>query len=202
MSCEDYADQGILYLYDELEPAAKQIFEAHLKACPQCQSELALLKEGKLFAQMLPLEEIAPVSYGKVVSSLKPEQSFFEKYIQPAWTSIRAILEVKRRLVLVPVGAALLLLLMFYLAIPEFKLSRSSEPRQSDTGFAWEIGLGESLDELEHKIAQIRSQDLFTEEAAADSAFYTSADYSTDQHIDRIEASIQSLSSELHQLSF
>jgi len=44
MFCEKYADWGILYLYDELEPDAKHALEAHLKTCQQCQVELALLK--------------------------------------------------------------------------------------------------------------------------------------------------------------
>ena len=202
MFCEKNAGQGILYLYGELEPAAKQVFEAHLTACPQCQSEMALLKESKLFAQMLPLEEIAPVSYEKIVSSLKPEQSFFEKYIQPAWKPLRATLEVKRRLVLVPVGAAFLFLLLFYLFNPEFEFFKSSASRDSETVFAWEVGVGESLDELEQKIAQIKSENLFMEKAAVDSTFYASVDYSTDQHIAQIEANIQSLSSELSHLNF
>lgn len=202
MFCEKNAGQGILYLYGELEPAAKQAFEAHLTACLQCQGELALLKESKLFAQMLPLEEIAPVSYEKVVSSLQPKQRLFEKYIQPAWTSIRVILEVKRRLILVPVGAAFLFLLLFYSFNPEFEFFKSSTSRESEAVFAWEIGVGESLDELEQKIAQIKAENLFMEKTVVDTTFYTSVDYSTDQHIAQIEANIQSLSSELHHLNF
>lgn len=199
MFCKKYTDWGILYLYDELEPDAKLVFEAHLKTCHQCQSEQALLKESKLFAQMLPLEEIAPISYEEIAPSLKPDQGIFEKYIQPFWTSIRLIFGTNRRLVLVPVGVAFLFLMMFYLFNPGFKLS---VPPYSETVFDWDVGLEESLDKLDQKIAQLKSENLFMEKDSLDNSFYSSVDYFSDQHLDQIEADIQTLTNELTHINF
>lgn len=199
MFCELYADGGILYLYDELEPDERHEFEAHLKACQSCQVELALLKEGKQFAQMLPLEEIAPISYEKIVPSVKPAQSIFEKYIKPSLDSIRSFFQNKRRLVLAPVAVAFLLLIMFYVFGPGFKPSVSP---YSETAFDWDVGLRESLDSLDQKIAQLKSENLVIKTASFDSTFYSAVDNFSDQHLDQIAADIQSLSSELNQFNF
>ena len=181
MFCEKYVDRGILYLYDELEPNAKHDFEAHLKTCPQCQCELALLKESKLFAQVLPLEEIEPISYEEIVPLSKPVHSIHEKYIQPFLDSIRSLFQNNRRLVLVPVGVAFLLLIMFYLFNPGFKSSVSP---------------------YSEKITKLKSEYLFMERDSLDNTFYSSVEYFSDQHIDQIEADIQSLSSELNHFNF
>ncbi len=203
MFCEKYAEWGILYLYDELEFDAKQAFEAHLNSCPQCQGVLALLKESKLFAQMLPLEEIAPISYEEIVPSLKPDHSFFEKYIQPYFNSICSLFQNKRHLILIPVGVAFLFLIMIYVFNPGFKIFKSSVSLYSETIFDWDIGLEESLNDLDQKITQLKSENRFMEKDSLDnSLFYSSVDYFCVQHIDQIEADIQSLSSELTPFNF
>ncbi|MCU0644107.1 MAG: zf-HC2 domain-containing protein [bacterium] len=202
MFCEKFAEWGILYLYDELEPEARHEFETHLKLCQQCQGELALLKEGKLFARMLPLEEMAPISYEEIVPSLKPAQGIFEKYVQPFGNSIRSIFQDKRRLVLVPVGVAFLLLMMFYLFNPQLKIFKSSDSPYSETVLDWEVGLGESLDNLDQKIAQLKSENLVVTKTSWDSTLYSEVDYFSDQHINQIKADIQSLTNELSHLNF
>ena len=199
MFCEKYAEWGILYLYDELESDAKLAFEAHLKTCHQCPGELALLKESKLFAQMLPLEEIAPISYEEIAPSLRPDQGIFEKYIQPFWTSIRSIFGTNRRLVLVPVGVAFLFLMMFYMFNHGLKPLVSP---YNETVFDWDVGLEESLDDLDQKIVQLKSENLFMKKDSLDNTFYSAVDNFSDQHLDQIEADIQSLSSELSQFNF
>jgi hypothetical protein len=199
MFCEKYADWGILYLYDELEPDSRKDFEAHLNTCHRCQAELVLLKESKLFAQMLPLEEIAPISYEEIVPSVKPAQTIFEKYIQPFWDSIRPIFPTKRSLVLVPVAAAFLLLMMFYVFGPGFKPSVSPYGK---TAFDWDVGLRESLDTLDQKIVQLKSETLLAENTSTDSTFYSAVDNFSDEHLDQIKADIHSLSSELTHFNF
>lgn len=199
MFCENYADWGILYLYDELELDARQEFEAHLKNCQGCQGELALLTESKQFAQMLPLEEIAPISFEEIVPSAKPAQRFFEKYIQPLWDSMRPIFLAKPRLVLVPVASAFLLLLMFYLFHPKFEPSVAP---YGDMALDWEVGLRESLDTLDQKIRQLKSENLVMEAEPLAQTGYSSGDHFSDQHFNQIAADIQSLSSELNHLNF
>jgi len=152
---------------------------------------------------MLPLEEIAPISYEEIVPSLKPDQSFYKKDIQPYWDSIHSFFQNKRRLMLVPVGAAFLCLIMFYLFNPEFKIFTSSDSPYSETIFDWNVGLEESLDNLDQKIAQLKSENLFMEKDSLNNTLlYSSVDYFSDQHIDQIEADIQSLSSELTHFNF
>lgn len=199
MFCEKYADQGILYLYDDLEPEARHEFELHLKICPQCQAALALLKEGKQLAQMVPLEEIAPISYEEIAPSVKPAQNIFEKYIQPYLDSIRSVFQNKRRLVLVPVAVAFLLLMMFYIFGPGFKPSISP---YSETAFDWDVGLRESLDSLDQKIAQLKSENLVMKKTSWDSTLYSAVDYFSDERLGQIATDIQSLSSELTHFNF
>ncbi len=200
MFCEKYADWGILYLYDELEPEEREEFGTHLKTCQSCQGELTLLTEGKQFAQMLPLEEIAPISYEEIVPSVKPVQAIFEKYIQPFGNPIRSIFQNKRRLMLVPVAVVFLLLMMFYLFNPGFKPSVA--PYGEDMAFDWDVGLRESLDNLDQKIAQLKSENLVVKKTSGDSTLYSAGDNFPEEHLDQIAAGIQSLSSELSQFNF
>jgi len=202
MFCKKYADRGILYLYDELDPNEKQAFEAHLKICPMCQGELALLTEGKQFARMVPLEQIAPISYKEFVPSVKPVQNIVEKYIQPFWETIRPILQYKRRLVLVPMGVAFLFVMMLYMLDPQFKIFKSSLSPYSETILDWDTGMRESLDSLDQKIALLRSEKPFIAKASTEHALYPAADFFSDQHLDQIAADIQSLSNELNQFNF
>ncbi len=199
MFCKKYAEWGILYIYDELEPEARHEFETHLKLCQQCQGELALLTEGKQFARMLPLEEIAPIFYEEVVPSVKPAQSIFEKYIQSFFDSILPIFQDKRRLMLVPVAVAFLLLMMVYLFNPKFKPSVAP---WGETAFDWDVGLAESLDSLDQKIVQFKSENLVQKKTSWDTTFYSALDNFSDEHLDQIAAGIQSLSSELSQFNF
>jgi len=85
---------------------------------------------------------------------------------------------------------------------PQLKIFKSSDSPYSETVLDWEVGLGESLDNLDQKIALLRSEKPFIAKASSDSTFYSAADYFSDQHIDQIAADIQSLSSELSQFNF
>ena len=202
MFCEKYIDRGILYLYDELDPDEKQAFEAHLHTCHQCQAELALLKENKLFAMMLPIEEIEPISYEEISPVSKSDRIIFKNFVQPFLDSIRSIFQNKRRLALVPVGAAFLILMIFYLFNPGFNIFRTSVSPYSETVFDWDFGFEESLDSLDQKIVKLKSENLFMETDSLDNTFYSHVANFSDQHIDQIAAEIQSLSSEMSHLNF
>lgn len=202
MFCENYADWGILYLYDELAPDAKNAFKVHLSTCQKCQSELMRLKESKHLVQSLPLEEIAPISFKEIVPLAKPAPNIFEKYIQPFWNSIYSVFQYRRRWLLVPVAVSFLLLMMFYLFNPGFKIFQSSVSPDTEMAFEWDVGLMESLDSLDQKITQLKSENLVREAEPLAQTGYFSGDHFSDQHFNQIAADIQSLSSELNHLNF
>ena len=197
MFCKKYADRGVLYLYNELETGAKHDFEAHLESCHKCQAELALLKESKMFTSMLLLEKISPVVLEETIPSYNTGR--YEKYVNLLKSLFRSIFPGGRRLVLVPAGALFLFILMFYLFNPEFNIFRSSVSHYDEYIFDWDVGLEESIADMDQRITQLKSENLFMELDSLNSDFSYA---SIDDYSDQIEADVQSLSSELASFNF
>jgi len=196
MFCNQYANQGILYLYGELENHEKELFEIHLARCKDCQAELALLQTSKKLTQQLPFEDIEPISYRQFISLSKSSDNVIVKYRQIFSDFIGSIFQAKRRFVFVPAVMIVLCLILIYLFKP-------SIPPDHEMLFAWDNGWEESFDQLDQKIAQLNLENLSTEaDLFEEISSYSSIKVDSDEKFDQLEAEIELLSNELAHLNF
>ncbi len=56
MACDRFESEGLLYISNELEPAARQAYDAHVPSCEECREEMSeyralrqLTDDGRLF---------------------------------------------------------------------------------------------------------------------------------------------------------
>jgi hypothetical protein len=82
----------IAYLYDDIEPAARADFQAHLSVCEPCLSELeALGGVRKTLARWNPPEPTSLADHSNRQSTLNTQQSRWWQQV-PAWAQVAAAL--------------------------------------------------------------------------------------------------------------
>lgn len=189
MFCEMYANQGILYLYDELEPVEKLEFESHLQGCKSCQVELELLEQSRVMTQALPVEDILPISYAQYAKS---KDEWFVKKLQNAIAELWSLLPSKKRIVFAPAFAAVLVLIVILIIKPT--------PQSTNNLASWDAGLEDSLTSVEEKIAEFKIEHSFDVNSFSEE--YDLVDSFTDERLSAIEADIQMVSIELNSLEF
>jgi hypothetical protein len=196
MFCEQFTDQGILYLYDELAPHDTQAFESHVKSCENCRAEMALLQTSKMLLHRLPVEQIEPITYEKLISRAPSRKSLYAKYIQPILDSLPSIQIVKPRYLLATAAATVLGIMLIFLLKPRM-------PFNHEKLFAWDAGWEESLDQLDQRILNLKSETFSSETDLPEWTLgYSSGNAGSNNKLAQIEAKIQSLNNELSHLDF
>lgn len=193
MFCEQFVNDGILYLYDELQQKEKQVFEKHAATCKACQAELEVLRNSRQLFKILPEEQIEPVSFAEILSSSGTGENLREKYILPVLNSVCSIIRVRPGLAFVPAVAIVMALLLIYI----LKTPIPIDPQIT----MWDSGLQDSLNIIDEKIEQFKTENVFTESDSLD-IYYSSTETFSDEKIQQIEADIELLSSELNSLTF
>ena len=200
MSCEKYSNWSVLYLYDELNAADREEFEAHRRICPQCQAEFAALQEAQTLVQHLSLEEIAPVAIEQLIPVKKP--GVLEQFLHPVWAKLKWAFQSPRRFVLVSAMVTILLLMLFYRFSPELNRLKIAQTMNQETALEWDAGLKDSLIQLDQKIAQVNPENLSFELDGLSETTDNDFTENTDTRLQQLETEIQSLSNELTQLTF
>ena len=204
MFCKKYANWGILYLYNELEAKEKQIFEAHFHKCSNCQEELKILQDSKEMYQLLPQEDISPVSLNEVLQ-IEPTRRFNIKHLLNRFTHFfQSITLPKKRLVLAPIGIILLIVLMFNLG--KFFHTSNTLEFLGDEKYVleWNSGLIDSLKIIDERLADFKidagliQETIITDEETDESLW----DNFVNNKLSQIDEEIQLLSNELGALNF
>lgn len=196
MFCEQFADQGILYLYDELATQDKQVFELHVKSCEDCRAELAILQTSKLLFQNLPEEEIEPITYRKLIFQSSNNKTLYAKYIRPILDSLPSIQIVKPHYLLATAAATVLGIMLIFLLKPRMPLNH-------EMLLAWDAGWEESLDQLDKTILKLKSESLSIEtDLSEEMPGYSYSIVDSYDKFVQIEAEIQSLNNDLSHLNF
>jgi hypothetical protein len=196
MFCEQFADQGILYLYDELAPHDKQVFETHIESCENCRSELAVLQTSKILLHRLPMEQIEPITYEKLISWAPFGKSLYAKYVQPILDCLPSIQVVRPRYALTAAAAIVLGIVLIFLLKPNM-------PSNHETLFAWDSGWEESFDRLDQRIQKLKSETFSRySDLPAETEVYSSGSADSNNKLALIEAKIQSLNNELSSMDY
>jgi len=189
MYCEKYIDNGILYLYGELEKDEQLAFESHLKNCKSCQAELAVLEHSKKLSQLIPEEDIAPFS---ITEYNYQQDNWFMNKLFTAINTAKLFIQTKPRLVLASSFVITLGLIIVYLLRPPIPANLEVTK--------WDAGLEESLNSIDQRIANFKSEDIFDTQGFSE--VFVPDDMLSDERIDQIEEDIQLISQELNSLEF
>ena len=112
MVCTYFGDREgtlIAYLYNDLEPAARAAFDAHLDVCPQCTEELEALRGVRL--QLATWEP--PALPGRAISTHEPpiirnqQSTIDDRATRRWWTDIPAWAQVAAALLVLGISAGL-----------------------------------------------------------------------------------------------
>jgi hypothetical protein len=196
MFCEQFADQGILFLYDELAPHDKQVFESHVKSCENCRAELALLQTSKMLFHSVPEEDIEPVTYQKLNFRPSNSKSLYAKYIQSILDSLPSIQVVRPSYALSAAALIAFGIMLIFLLKPRTLLNH-------ETLFAWDAGWEESFDRLDQRMLKLKSETSSGEtDLSEGTSGYSSGNAGSNNKLAQIEAEIQSLNNELSSMDF
>jgi hypothetical protein len=101
-------DVLVAYLYDDIEPAERLAFSAHLAACGRCRSELAELRGVRSTLSVWTPPEPARVGLGREASSADPRAPGREpRAAGPWWRDIPAWAQVAAALLVLGVSAGI-----------------------------------------------------------------------------------------------
>jgi len=189
MFCEKYSDNGILYLYGELEQDEQLAFETHLEKCKSCQAELAVLAHSKKLSQLIPEEDIKPFSITEFNSQ---QDNGFVNILLTAINTVKLFIQTKPRLVLASSFVITLGLIVVYI----FRPTIPANPELTK----WNAGLEESLNKIDQRIAYLNSENIFDTQSFSE--VILPDDMFSVERLDQIEEDIRLISQELNSLEF
>ena len=156
MFCNNFKNMGILFLYNELNKAEKQLFQEHLTYCDNCRSELKVLKETVKIYQTLPDEEISPLILQDIKDSFKIRNKYpFSQKFRKLLQYLTPNFEPRWRLSLVPAGIIILILALFM--VENVNIHQHNQIDQNLI-MAWNTEIDDSLQVINEDVLSFQEQ--------------------------------------------
>jgi hypothetical protein len=157
MFCNQFEDEGILYLYNELDGEESKKFEAHVANCSKCQMVLAQFSQARDVYR--ELESEAPSMWTLFLLKLKSRifnystafKKFFSKLFEP-------------KKLWIPVSVSSIALILVCLSLVGIFNKKSNITMNPEEILEWTILSDDSINSLDQQIDEIFAENLTTNE--------------------------------------
>jgi hypothetical protein len=152
MFCKSLENEGILYLYDELDSADRKNFETHILNCSRCRSAVEQFRETRDFYQKVEVD--APSIWTLLLLKLKSRTFTFFTRLKKFFLALS-----RQKKLWIPATVSLAIIFISLAIIKTFQ-RKSNIPVNSEEILEWTILSDDSVNSLDQQMDDIFAKNV------------------------------------------